>query len=72
MSNGGKSDAQMLPAADEQLTLKGITKPQTVTLAGDGTSLDFDYADSVATVRLPAARRTKLVDVVQIQLPRQG
>ena len=72
LSNGGKSDAQMLPAADEQLTLKGITKPQTVTLAGDGTSLDFDYADSVATVRLPAARRTKLVDVVQIQLPRQG
>jgi hypothetical protein len=35
---------------------------------GDGRDLNFDYADGTVTIDLPAAKRTKLVDVVQSQL----
>jgi alpha-L-fucosidase len=58
----------LLPPADATLTLKGITKPAAVQLLGDGSSLEFDYADDVLTVHLPASKRTQLVDVVKIVL----
>jgi alpha-L-fucosidase len=66
--NGGMMEADRLPPADESLTLKGIAEPAKVRLLGDGTSLKYTYTDRVLTVELPAAQRTKLVDVVQVDL----
>jgi hypothetical protein len=31
--------------------------------------VDFQLSDGVVTVQLPAARRSKLVDVVEVNLP---
>lgn len=59
---------KQLPAKDETLTLKGTVKPKAVTLLGSGQPLDFTFADGVTTVQLPAALRTKLVDVVRVDL----
>ena len=66
--DGGNTDADMQPVADVKLTLKGVAKPTAVTLLGDSQPIDFDYSDGLISVRLPAARRNKLVDVVAIQL----
>jgi alpha-L-fucosidase len=63
---GGAYDKDLLPPADETLTLKGVARPAAVRLLGDGTPLQFAYADQTVTIELPAARRTKLVDVVQV------
>lgn len=63
----GMFDKDMLPPSDLTLTLKGIpTKPESVTLLGDGSKLSFEYSEKTLTVRLPSAKRTKLVDVVQV------
>jgi alpha-L-fucosidase len=62
-------DEDMLAMTDEKLTLKGISsKPESIKLMGDGSDLKFDYADNTVTIDLPATKRTKLVDVVQVQL----
>jgi alpha-L-fucosidase len=57
-----------VPAKDEHLTLKGVNEPKAVKLLGDGSSLKFTYANQTISVDLPASKRTKLVDVVQIEL----
>jgi alpha-L-fucosidase len=64
----GVYDVDMLPPGDTTVTLKGIGKPKSVKLIGDGTALYFEYTDNVMTVRVPAAKRTKLIDVVEIDL----
>jgi alpha-L-fucosidase len=65
-------DSDMLEPSDEKLTLKGVSsKPESVKLMADGSELKFDFADSTVTIDLPATKRTKLVDVVQVQLPAQ-
>jgi alpha-L-fucosidase len=66
--NNGDADREMQEPGDEQLMLKGVTKPTGVTLLGDGQPLDHDFADGVVTVHLPASRRSKLVDVVAVEL----
>jgi hypothetical protein len=38
----GVYDDQMLPAADMTLTLKGVARPASVKLLGDGTALKYD------------------------------
>ena len=60
----------LLPSVDATLTLSGVAKPRSVRLLGDGSRLDFTYAGNTVTVQLPAARRTQLVDVVKIVLPK--
>jgi alpha-L-fucosidase len=68
--NGGNMPESQLPAKDETLTLRGITSsPKTVTLLATGAPLKFSYADGAISVDLPAAQRTKLIDVVQVELP---
>lgn len=67
--NGSMSDSEMLPPADEQLTLSGIAEPTDVKMLSDGTELQYNYADKTLTVQLPAEKRTKLVDVVEVDLP---
>jgi alpha-L-fucosidase len=68
---GGRFEADLLPATDATLTLKGVPKPTSVRLLRDGSSLKHTYADGALTVELPAGKRTKLVDVVKIDLPRR-
>jgi alpha-L-fucosidase len=67
-TEGGRFEKDLLPAADATLTLKGVGKPRSVRLLGDGRALAHRYNDGAVTVELPAARRTKLVDVVRIEL----
>ena len=57
-----------LAASDETLTLAGAPKPKAVRLMASGQPLEFTYQDGTLTVPLPAAVRTKLVDVVQVSL----
>lgn len=65
--NSGPYDADMLPPRDETLTLTGIdSKPASVKLLVDGASLPFDFSERTVKVPLPAAKRSNLVDVVQI------
>jgi hypothetical protein len=65
----GNLETDMLPPQDETLTLKGIdAKPASVKLLGDGSDLKFESSDGVLSIQLPAAQRTKLVDVVEVEL----
>ena len=64
----GVYDEDMLPAGDTTVTVNGIAKPKSVKLIGDRTALSFDYSDNVVSIRVPAAKRTKLVDIVEIDL----
>jgi alpha-L-fucosidase len=70
--NDGADDhvypSDLLPAADATLTLKGIAKPVSVKLLGSPDDVDFSYVDRTLTVRLRANQRTKLVDVVKVEL----
>jgi len=66
--DGGAYDKDMLPAENVQVTLRGVTKPSSVRLMGKGRSLKYDYADNVVTIEVPANVRTKLVDVVQVEV----
>lgn len=66
--DGGKYDADRLPARDEILTLKTSAKPKSISLMGSGKKLNFTYNDNQISIQLPASLRTNLVDVVQIEL----
>lgn len=66
--DGGAYDKDLLPPTDEKITLKGVQKPKGVKLLGNGKSLKFDYAENVVTIELPASVRTKLVDVIEVEL----
>ena len=50
------------------LTVKGVPQPVTVKLMGDASALQSSYADGTLTVELPKEKRTKLVDVVEVDL----
>jgi len=63
------TDKDMKPLADAAMTLKGLkAAPKSVTLLADGKPVDHDYKDGALTVRLPVARRSKLPDVVKVEL----
>jgi alpha-L-fucosidase len=66
-TKGGAYDKDLLPAKDITITLKGVSKPSTVTLLGDGSELKCGYSGGALTVELPASKRTKLVDVVKVE-----
>jgi alpha-L-fucosidase len=65
---GGEYDRNYMPPGDETLTLNGIGKPALVKLLGCADELKYSWADKKLTVTLPASKRTKLVDVVQVKL----
>jgi alpha-L-fucosidase len=58
----------LLSPEDATLTLSGISKPVFIKLLRDNSPLDFSYTNQTVTVQLPAAKRTQLVDVAQIEL----
>jgi alpha-L-fucosidase len=66
--DGGTYEKDLQPATDLTLKLNGVGKPAKVTLMGDGSPLSYDYSGATVTVQLPAAKRTKSVDVVQVDL----
>jgi alpha-L-fucosidase len=68
--NDGMFDKDMIEPGAVELKLSGVAKPSSVKLMGDGSELQFDYTGNAITVKLPADKRTKLVDVVQVDLPR--
>jgi len=66
----GMFDKDMLPPEDALLTLKGLrAKPSTVVLLSNGSALSFEYSEGELKVRLPATLRSRLVDVVKVDLP---
>jgi alpha-L-fucosidase len=65
---GGDYEENIVSPNDETLTLSGVREPKSVKLLGDGSSLNFTYANQTVSVNLPASRRTKLVDVVQVDI----
>jgi alpha-L-fucosidase len=66
-SEGGMFEKDLLPAEDTTLTLGAVTRPRAVRLLGGG-RLEHSFADGTLTIQLPAAKRTKLVDVVEVDL----
>ena len=60
-------NAEMEAPGEVVLTLKGQrAAPSSVTLLGDGAALDHRFSNGTLSVTIPAARRTKLVDVVKV------
>jgi alpha-L-fucosidase len=66
-SEGGMFEKDLLPSEDATLTLNAVTRPKAVRLLAGG-RLEHSFADGTVTIKLPAARRTKLVDVVEVTL----
>jgi hypothetical protein len=67
--DGGSFAKDYLPPKDQTLTLRGIgTTNVSATLLGDGNALECDVADGGVTIKLPANKRTELVDVVRVEL----
>lgn len=64
----GSYEKDLLPATDETLTLKGVSAPTDVKILRDGSSLKYSYSDQTVIITLPASKRTKLVDVVKVEL----
>lgn len=64
----GAYEKELLAPTDSIPKMKGVGKPTAVKLLGDAKALDFDYTLEGVAIKVPANRRTKLVDVVQIQL----
>ncbi|WP_243647816.1 alpha-L-fucosidase [Flaviaesturariibacter flavus] len=64
----GTSDEDMLPATDTTLVLKTTMKPKAVKLLGAAKALNFAFNNNEISIELPASLRTRLVDVVQVEL----
>jgi alpha-L-fucosidase len=60
-----------LPPVDESLEIKGVEIPKSVTMLATGQPVEFTYdaADKTVSVDLRAEERTKLVDVIAVELP---
>ncbi len=65
---GGAYDKDYLDPTNLTITVKGITKPGSVKLLADGKDLGHSYANHVLSVFIRPERRTKLPDVVKVEL----
>ena len=61
-------DKVWLPSQDETISLTGVGPVKSVILLGDSKEVAHEYTGKVLTIHLPAARRTKLPDVVAVKL----
>jgi alpha-L-fucosidase len=61
-------DKDLRPPLNAAFTLTGVGPVKSVTLLADGKDVTHEYADRMLTIRLPASRRTKLPDVVAVEL----
>ena len=57
-----------MPPHDETITLAGDAAPKSVTLLDGGARLEYTYEHDQLKIALPASLRTKLVDVVRVEL----
>jgi alpha-L-fucosidase len=64
--DGGTYDKDMFPPSAITLTLKVTEPPKSVNLLGDGAGLQYSYSGNTVTIEVPASKRTKLVDVVEV------
>ena len=64
----GAYEKDLLPPTDTTITLAGASKPARVVLTSDGSELKYNFSGATLTIQLPAAKRTQLVDVVQVDL----
>jgi alpha-L-fucosidase len=67
-ANDGAYEKDLLPATDVTLSIKDVAAPVSAKLLGDARPVDIAYADRTITLKVPAVRQTKLVDVVEINL----
>lgn len=66
--NNGAYEKDLLDAVDCILTLHTCGKVIGATLLSDGVKLAYHCRENGVTIELPAARRTRLVDVVRVEL----
>lgn len=66
--DNGMFDSDMLPHQDISVTIKGVPKPKKVKLLQGNSQLDFSYNDNMVTIKLPASKRTNIVDVICVSL----
>ena len=66
--NGSKYEEDRLPATDTTIYLKTSHQPTSVSIAGSGKELHFNYTDGQVVIDLPAGVRTNLVDVIEVAL----
>ena len=71
-TDGGTYPQDQLPPKDVTLTIKGVSKPAAVKLLADGSALEFETSGGELSVKLPAGKRSDLVDVVRIDLEGDG
>jgi len=64
--DSGAYEKDIIPAADINVTLKGVPKPKAVTILGSPAKLYYEYANDLLTVRVPPTLRTKSVDVIRV------
>jgi alpha-L-fucosidase len=57
----------VVPGFKGAVELKKSEKPAKVTLLRTGQALDYTFADGVLRLEIPAASRTKLVDVIKVE-----
>ena len=64
----GKYEQDRLPSKDLELLFTTPFQPKSVKILASGMKLNFNYADGLVRIHLPASMRTELVDVVVIEL----
>ncbi len=69
-ANQSVLENDILPPPPETLTLRSVIRPRSVTMLSDGSELKHAFANGVLTIELPASKRTRLVDVVRVELTR--
>ncbi len=56
------------PGFRHKCNFEGVTRPKAVTLLGAATKLEYDYANDLLTIRVPANLRSRSVDVIRVSL----
>ncbi|OQP62863.1 glycoside hydrolase [Niastella vici] len=65
---GGKYDADRLPAKDTTISLQTTLQPTAVSLLGSKQKINYKYTNGQLIIDLPAGIRTDLVDVIEVKL----
>lgn len=66
--NNGKFDKDMLPLKDLTVELTASQNPKSVKLLATGQKLEYKRKDKTIQIMLPVSLRSKLVDVVAVEL----
>ena len=61
------TDQNLLPPRDQEIHIKGISKPSHIHLLGRKDELKTDFTSGTLTIHIPATLQTRLVDVVKVE-----